>query len=85
MKFKKGVLIQKLGEQFVAYDNETSTLHELNEVGYFILEHLEKGEDRKKIIRALKKNYDVSRKKAEEDVDNFLKELEKKDLIVEKK
>ena len=42
MKIKKGVLIQKMGKTFVAYDNQETVMHELNETAYLILSQLEK-------------------------------------------
>lgn len=70
-----------MGEIFVAYDNNTSSLHEMNEVAYRILEAIEKGQDKEKILNGLAKRFQVDRKRAEKDYKEFVKLLEKKDLI----
>lgn len=85
MKIKSGVVIQKLGDTFVAYDNETSTLHEFNETGFLILSEMEKGKDKNKIIKKIVKNFDVSQNQAKRDFEEFLEVLKRKDLIVGKK
>ena len=85
MKIKKGVVIQKMGDTFVAYDNRTSTLHELNEVGFLILSEVEKGKDKKRIVKKIADNYEVSKGQAERDFEEFVNVLEKRDLIVGRK
>ena len=81
MRTKKGVIIQKLGELFVAYDNETGTIFEFNEVGYFIFNQIKKGKERNEILKSITRHFDVSLEETEKDLDNFLRELEKRDLI----
>lgn len=74
-----------MGENFVVYDNNTSTLHELNEIAFFVLEQVKKGKSRGEILKSLIENYDVSEDKAEKDLESFLKLIKSKKLIVEKK
>lgn len=85
MRVKKGLVIQKMGDTYVAYDNETSTLHEFNEIGFLILSGLEKRKDRKKIVQEIINQFKISSEEAQKDLDQFLKLLRKKDLIVDKK
>jgi len=85
MKIKKDVLIQKMGDTFVAYDNETSTLHEFNEIGFLILSGIEKKKSKQKIIKEIVTKYSVSISRAGKDYGEFVKLLEKKDLIVSRK
>lgn len=85
MKIKKDILIQKMGDSFVAYDNETSTLHELNETGFIILSGIEKRKSKSEILVKITRKFKVSGKKAKEDFEKFVQLLEKKDLIVAKK
>ncbi len=85
MKVKKDILIQRMGNSFVAYDNETSTLHELNETGFTILSELEKGKSKPEIIRKIIKEFKVTKEKAKNDLEGFIQHLEKRDLIVAKK
>ncbi|HJX59396.1 hypothetical protein A2V61_00640 [Candidatus Woesebacteria bacterium RBG_19FT_COMBO_47_8] len=85
MRLKKGVLIQKLGDTFVAYDNDASVMHELNEVAYIILSEIEKRKGKKEILLKIMKAFSVSEKEAKKDLDEFVQDLKKVDLIVEKK
>lgn len=85
MKIKKGVLIQKMGDTCVAFDNETSTLHEFNETGFLILSGIERRKDKQRIIKEIAGKYNVSTSKAQRDYEEFLKALKSKDLIVGKK
>lgn len=81
MKTKKGIIIQKLGELFVVYDNETGTLFEFNEVGYFILNLIKKGKSINEILKSITRHFEVSQDDAKKDLNNFLKELKKRGLI----
>ena len=85
MKIKKDILIQKMGNSYVAYDNETSTLHELNETGYVILSGIEKGKSKNLILKTIAKKFKVSAKETKDDFEKFVQLLEKKDLLVVKK
>ena len=85
MKIKKGVIIQKLGKTFVAYDNEKGTLHEFNEIGFVIISEIAKGKAKKEIARKLTKLYQVTPKMALADLEEFMKVLENKNLITLKK
>jgi len=82
MKIKKGVLIQKLGKTFVAYDNNESVMHELNEVGYIILSQLEKGKTEGQILKKITAEFKITRLEAKKDLEKFLQVLKKADLIV---
>ena len=81
MKVKKELLLEKLGKIFVAYDNDTSSLHELNETAFLILAELKKGKTKSKIVKKLVSEYKVSLNQARTDFESFLVELKNKDLI----
>ncbi|MFZ5932518.1 MAG: PqqD family protein [Patescibacteria group bacterium] len=74
-----------MGKTFVAYDNETGVLHEFNEIGFAIVSEIAKGEREKDIARKLTKIYRVRPERALADVEEFLKTLEKKNLITPRK
>ena len=74
-----------MGDSYVAYDNDNSTLHELNETAYLILSGFEKGKTKTKIIDEIIKRFKVSKEEAKKDIQKFIQLLEKKDLIVGKK
>ena len=79
---KKGIIIQKLGESFVAYDNATGMMHEFNETGYAILEGIENRKGKKEIVKIISKLFSVTAKEASDDFETFVKLLIKKKIIV---
>lgn len=85
MKIKKGLVINKLGGVFVVYDNNTSTLHELNETAFFIILRLKKGKNKTAILKDLVDRFQISEGRAREDFDSFIVELKRKGLIEDKK
>ena len=85
MKVRKGILIQKMGRTFVAYDNKTSVMHELNEVAYLILSQLEKGKTKGQILKKITAEFKVGEEEASSDLETFLQILKRADLIVGKK
>lgn len=82
MRVKKGVVVQKMGDTFVCYDNESSTLHEINEVAFTIISEIEKGKGKIEILDKLVGDYKVEKVRAEKDLNSFLNELKAKNLIV---
>lgn len=85
MKVRKGVLIQKMGRTYIAYDNKTSVMHELNEVAYIILFQLEEGKTRGQILKKITAEFKVTKEEARADLDTFVQVLKRADLIVGKK
>ena len=85
MKIKKGVLIQKMGKTFVAYDNQESVMHELNEVGYIILSLLEKRKTKTQILKRINQEFNITKQEAKKDLEDFIQALEKADLIAGKR
>ena len=81
MKLNNQVIIQKLGDTYVAYDNNHSVLHEFNEVGHFIIGGIEKGWRKDKIVGEIVSKFEITKDQASGDFEEFLVELEKKDLI----
>lgn len=82
MRLKSGILVQKLGDKYVLYDNETSILHEFNQVGHFILERLDMGMENIDICRELTQAFEVSEEQANVDLDEFLVQLKDKNLLI---
>ena len=81
MKLNEQIIVQKLGKKYVVYDNNHSVLHEFNQVGYLILELIEKGCFKKEIVTQIVRDFDVSKAQATKDLEEFLGALVKKDLI----
>mgnify|MGYP000923007772 CR=1 FL=1 len=80
-KLNKDIIINKLGNAYVAYDNSNQQLHELNEIGYFILEEIEKKKSAKQIIDNIIEKYYVDRKKASDDLGKYIEILIGKKLV----
>ncbi len=78
MKIKKGVIIQKLGDRYIAFDNERSELHELNEVGFFILSLIEKGKSQTEIVEMIIDRYQIEKGKVKKDLNEFYQDLEQR-------
>ncbi|MBN1621403.1 MAG: PqqD family protein [Endomicrobiales bacterium] len=68
------------GQAFVV-NTKNSTLHELDEVGTFIWKLIKGTGESSKIVNKVYKNYEVDRKKAQDDVMEFLSQLKEKGLI----
>ena len=71
-----------MGDSYVAYDNEKSTLHELNETAYLIMSGLVKKKTKAEIVGDIIKKFKVSREDAKKDMQKFVQLLEKRDLVV---
>ena len=74
-----------MGKTFVAYDNENSVMHELNEVGYLILSGLEKGKTKGAILRKVAREFKVTGKESRQDLEDFIWVLKKAKLIAGKR
>ncbi len=61
-----------MGEIFVAFDNNTTTLHELNETAYVILCEIEKGKNKKQILAKIIREFEVDKKEAQKGLQEFL-------------
>lgn len=80
-KLNKEVIINKLGDTCVAYDNNSQLMHELNETGYLILEAFEKKKSKKEILNKLIKTYNIDKLTANNDFEIFVNLLVKKKLV----
>ena len=81
MKFKDGVLVERLGDVGVIFDNNTSTLHEFNEVGYLIVSMIEENMSHAKMVAKIVDEYRISEARAKKDLKEFIRQLKDKGLI----
>ena len=81
MKLSPSIVVQKLGKEFVAYDTETSTMHELNETAFFVLTRIQKKKILGEIIKDLAKEYAIETRRAKDDVEELVRELTIKKII----
>lgn len=81
MKFSRKKDISKVvGGSWVIVNQKGSFL-QLNEVAGFIWENLEKPIEFKALLSKITKEYDVEEKTAKKDLEEFLKEYQKDDLL----
>lgn len=66
-------------------NTQTSTLHELDEIGTFLWKLLEKAGSEEVLANKLCDNYDIRLEKAKKDVGDFISELSSKGLIFSNK
>lgn len=84
MKFElnKELIIQKLDSKTTIFSGEESVLLTLNETATYIFDKLKAGWDKEKITEGLIKIYRVPRIQAEKDVDDLLKNLIKRKILL---
>ncbi|MCS7093528.1 MAG: PqqD family protein [Patescibacteria group bacterium] len=82
--FQKGLIIQKLDKKIIIFDSDNSTLFTLNETASLIFDKLKKKCPKEKIIDYLLKKYQVRKERIERDIDEFIEELKKRKIIIEK-
>lgn len=81
MKVKKGFITQKLDKKTVLFDGEKSILYTFNETASYLFSLLKRGKNKKELIAALLKKYEVTEKKARKDVEELLNDLRKKKIV----
>lgn len=84
-KIKKELVVQKVEDEVFIFDGETSILHTLNETAADLFKKLKKGASAKDLSEYLVREYDISKGQAVKDITDFIKKLEKKKLLIEKK
>ena len=76
-----GLYVKELGDAIIILSDNGDELHSLDEVGGFIWRSINGSSTVQDIIVMLLQEYDVGKSQAEEDIKNFLFELEEKKLI----
>lgn len=82
---KDDVVYKVIDNEAVILTVNDSVLHTLNEVGTFIWELLDGERDAESIASSLSEEFDVSFEQARDDVDRFLRELLRRDLLTVRK
>ena len=86
MKFKSQMVVNQLGDEFVAVpvgENAEHLIVKLNKTGADIFKDLYDGLDEEQIVRKLLKQYDIDREKAERAVKSVAAKLSAEGLIEE--
>jgi len=83
MKYKinKGFIVQKVGDKSTIFDGEESALYTFNRMGSIIFDKIKQGWDKERIVSYLAKRYSITKQTAEDDFDEFTKELIKSKII----
>ena len=86
MKIKENFLLRKVADSYVVVPVNNLTLDfngiiNLNETGAFLFELLQKGADREELVQKMLDEYEVTRDKAENDIDIFIKKVKDADII----
>ena len=82
MKIAKQIILQKLGDEYAAYDYGESVMHSLNETAYLVVKKIEEGLIEEKIVEVIAKKYGVEIEKVRKDVGELVKELVKKKIVI---
>ncbi|WP_297128151.1 PqqD family protein [Eubacterium sp.] len=86
MKIKDGFITRKIGDKIVAitvgeHTKDFNGMITLNDTGHFIWKCLEKDTDKESIANEVIKEYDISTADAMAEIDKFIAELEKNDIL----
>jgi|GEM_PF-1096159 len=72
---------RKIGDDLFIFDRHLSKIHNLNKVGAYIWELLKQGSGKKEIIDNIIRRFEVDAKTAQQDFEEYLLKLQKKQLI----
>ena len=86
MKIKDGFITKEIGNKIVAitvgeHTKDFNGMITLNETGHFIWKCLENETDKESIANEVTKEYDISISDAMNDIENFIAELDKYDIL----
>ncbi len=86
MKIKEDFMLRKIADSYVVVPVNQMTLDfngiiNLNETGAFLFELLQNGAEREELVEKMLDEYDVTRDKAEKDIDTFICKIKEADII----
>lgn len=85
MKLKEGFILRTISGQTVVLPTggvlDLNMMIKLNDTGRFIWERLEKGTEKEELIEDMLKEYDVSREKATEYVEQFVQKVKENGFL----
>lgn len=86
MKIKEDFILRKVADSYVVVPVNILTLDfngiiNLNESGAFLFELLQNGAEREELVNRLLEEYDVTRDRAEADIDSFIKKARDADIL----
>ncbi len=86
MKIKEDFILRKIAESYIVVPvNQTALdfngIINLNETGAFLFELLQNGAEREELVEKMLAEYDVTRDRAEKDIDIFIGKIKEADII----
>ena len=86
MKIKEDFILRKIAESYIVVPvNQTALdfngIINLNETGAFLFELLQNGAEREELVEKMLAEYDVTRDRAEKDIDKFIGKIKEADII----
>lgn len=86
MRIKDGFITRKIGDKIVAitvgeHTKDFNGMITLNDTGHFIWKCLENDTDKESIANEVIKEYDISTADAMTEIDKFIAELEKNNIL----
>ena len=85
MKLKEGFVLRTISGQTVVLPNsgdlDLSMMIKLNDTGRFLWERLEKGAEVEELVEDMLKEYDVSKEKATEYVEQFVQKVKENGFL----
>jgi len=82
LKIKNSIEIRKDKEHVILFDIEKELLHKVNKIGYEIIKLCDGKNEKEDIQKSLTLRFnDVNEEKIKQDVEDFIKDLENKDIL----
>lgn len=81
MKINSKVIYRKIDEEYYVLEPKSNTFINFNEIGNFIFSKIVDGRKRQEIIEEITNDYSVDSKTAENDFEEFLKELKELKIV----
>lgn len=81
-RLNKGFITQKIGNKTTIFSGEDSMLYTLNDTASFIFNGLKLEWDNNRIAKGLMEKYVIKREQAFRDVEELIKQLKKKGIVV---
>lgn len=86
MKIKEDFLLRKVADSYVVVPVNSMTLDfngiiNLNETGAFLFDLLQKGAEKQELVDKMLEEYEVTREKAEKDIDTFMQKVKEADIL----
>lgn len=86
MKIKEDFILRKVADTYVVVPVNNMTLDfngiiNLNETGAFLFGILQNGAAKEELLEKMLEEYEVSEKKASEDIDKFIQKIKEADLF----